>query len=49
VYGLDAETIGQLALDNRVLLSEVTQERSDLQQVFLELTEETPVAAEGVK
>ncbi|GAA0427634.1 ABC transporter ATP-binding protein [Acrocarpospora corrugata] len=49
VYGLDAEAIGQLALDHRVLITEVTQERSDLQQVFLELTEETQATVEGVR
>jgi ABC-2 type transport system ATP-binding protein len=40
VSGLDAERIGQIALDERVVLSEVSQERSDLQRVFLELTGE---------
>ncbi|GLX93608.1 ATP-binding cassette domain-containing protein [Herbidospora sp. NBRC 101105] len=40
VKGLDAEEIGRLALDQRVLLTEVAQERSDLQSVFLELTGE---------
>ncbi|WP_055478580.1 ATP-binding cassette domain-containing protein [Sphaerimonospora mesophila] len=39
VRGLDAEAIGQVALDRRVVLTEVTQERSDLQKVFLDLTE----------
>ncbi|WP_249346995.1 ABC transporter ATP-binding protein [Microbispora sp. H11081] len=39
VRGLDAEAIGQVALDRRIVLTEVTQERSDLQKVFLELTE----------
>ncbi|MEN3539798.1 ATP-binding cassette domain-containing protein [Microbispora sp. ZYX-F-249] len=39
VRGLDAETIGRVALDRRVVLTELTQERSDLQKVFLELTE----------
>ncbi|MGW5265279.1 ABC transporter ATP-binding protein [Microbispora sp. NPDC004025] len=39
VRGLDAETIGQVALDRRIVLTEVAQERSDLQKVFLELTE----------
>ncbi|MEZ0070698.1 ABC transporter ATP-binding protein [Planotetraspora sp. GP83] len=39
VHGLDAEAVGQVALDQRVVLTEVTQERSDLQKVFLELTE----------
>ncbi|MEU7860930.1 ATP-binding cassette domain-containing protein [Nonomuraea sp. NPDC049141] len=40
VSGLDSESIGQIALDAKVVLSEVAQERSDLQQVFLELTGE---------
>ncbi|MEU8245620.1 ATP-binding cassette domain-containing protein [Nonomuraea sp. NPDC048916] len=40
VTGLDAERIGQIALDERVVLTEVGQERSDLQHVFLELTGE---------
>ncbi|GAB1818348.1 ABC transporter ATP-binding protein [Herbidospora sp. RD11066] len=40
VKGLDAEEIGRLALDQRVLLTEVIHERSDLQSVFLELTGE---------
>ncbi|WP_214102774.1 ABC transporter ATP-binding protein [Acrocarpospora catenulata] len=48
VYGLEAETIGQLALDHKVLLTEVAHERSDLQKVFLELTGE-PVAAEAAQ
>lgn len=39
VRGLDAEAIGRVALDRRVVLTEVTQERSDLQKVFLDLTE----------
>ncbi|GGO10321.1 ABC transporter ATP-binding protein [Microbispora rosea subsp. aerata] len=39
VRGLDAETIGRVALDRRIVVTEVTQERSDLQTVFLELTE----------
>ncbi|WP_239161610.1 ABC transporter ATP-binding protein [Acrocarpospora phusangensis] len=49
VFGMDTERIGQLALDNRVLLTEVTQERSDLQQVFLELTGDEPAAAVGTE
>ncbi|GII31414.1 ABC transporter ATP-binding protein [Planotetraspora mira] len=40
VRGIDAEAVGQIALDRRVVLTEVTQERSDLQKVFLELTGE---------
>ncbi|MEU7837047.1 ATP-binding cassette domain-containing protein [Nonomuraea sp. NPDC049129] len=40
VRGLGAEDIGRIALDAKVVLSEVTTERSDLQQVFLELTGE---------
>ncbi|WP_327092863.1 ATP-binding cassette domain-containing protein [Nonomuraea sp. NBC_01738] len=39
VRGLDAEAVGQVALSERIVLTEVAQERSDLQQVFLELTE----------
>jgi ABC-2 type transport system ATP-binding protein len=39
VRGLDSGMIGQIALDQRIVLTEVTQERSDLQKVFLELTE----------
>ncbi|WP_066369913.1 ABC transporter ATP-binding protein [Herbidospora mongoliensis] len=40
VTGLDTEEIGRLALDQRVLITEVIHERSDLQSVFLELTGE---------
>ncbi|MEW9528125.1 ABC transporter ATP-binding protein [Microbispora sp. NPDC049125] len=40
VRGLDAEAIGEVALDRRLVLTEVAQERSDLQKVFLDLTEE---------
>ncbi|MFC4116120.1 ABC transporter ATP-binding protein [Nonomuraea zeae] len=40
VTGLDVEGIGGIALDERILLTEMTQERGDLQQVFLELTGE---------
>ncbi|GAA3600159.1 ABC transporter ATP-binding protein [Nonomuraea rosea] len=40
VTGLDVESIGGIALDERILLTEMTQERGDLQQVFLELTGE---------
>ncbi|MFC0556862.1 ABC transporter ATP-binding protein [Planotetraspora thailandica] len=40
VRGLDAEAVGRIALDQRVVLTEVAQERSDLQKVFLELTGE---------
>lgn len=51
VRGLDAEAIGQIALDERIVLTEVAQERSDLQKVFLELTGDaeprTPVTEEA--
>ncbi|TMR09508.1 ATP-binding cassette domain-containing protein [Nonomuraea turkmeniaca] len=40
VRGLDVESIANIALDERVLLTEMTQERGDLQQIFLELTGE---------
>ncbi|MCT9930284.1 ATP-binding cassette domain-containing protein [Planotetraspora sp. A-T 1434] len=39
VHGLDSGAVGQVALDQRVALSELTPERSDLQKIFLELTE----------
>ncbi|WP_169984405.1 ABC transporter ATP-binding protein [Microbispora sp. H10836] len=39
VRGLDAETVGRVAMDRRIVLTEVAQERSDLQKVFLDLTE----------
>ncbi|MBB5134334.1 ABC-2 type transport system ATP-binding protein [Thermocatellispora tengchongensis] len=38
VRGLDREAVGRIALDERILVSEMVQERSDLQKVFLELT-----------
>jgi ABC-2 type transport system ATP-binding protein len=40
VHGLTADDVGRIALDRRVVLTEVSAERSDLQKVFLELTEE---------
>lgn len=40
VHGLDQEAVGQLALNERILVTEISQERSDLQKVFLELTGE---------
>ncbi|RSN06583.1 hypothetical protein DMB42_25210 [Nonomuraea sp. WAC 01424] len=40
VRGLDVDRIGGIALDERVVLTEITQERGDLQRVFLELTGE---------
>ncbi|MEV0970704.1 ABC transporter ATP-binding protein [Microtetraspora glauca] len=40
VHGLEPEEIGQIVLDQRVVLTEMAAERSDLQKVFLELTEE---------
>ncbi|NUP03325.1 MAG: ATP-binding cassette domain-containing protein [Nonomuraea sp.] len=40
VRGLDVDRIGGIALDERVVLTEMTAERGDLQQVFLELTGE---------
>jgi ABC-2 type transport system ATP-binding protein len=40
VRGLDVDRIGGIALEERVVLTEMTQERGDLQQVFLELTGE---------
>ncbi|WP_067171596.1 ABC transporter ATP-binding protein [Microtetraspora niveoalba] len=39
VHGLEPEEIGRIVLDQRVVLTEMTPERSDLQKVFLELTE----------
>ncbi len=51
VRGMDAEAIGQVALDERIVLTEVAQERSDLQKVFLELTgdaeRQTPVTEDA--
>jgi ABC-2 type transport system ATP-binding protein len=38
VHGLDREAVAQVALDGRILISEIAQERSDLQKIFLELT-----------
>ncbi|NUR86997.1 MAG: ATP-binding cassette domain-containing protein [Nonomuraea sp.] len=40
VRGLDTDRIGEIALDERIVLTEMTAERGDLQQVFLELTGE---------
>ncbi|WP_433355270.1 ABC transporter ATP-binding protein [Microtetraspora malaysiensis] len=40
VHGLEPEEIGRIVLDQRVVLTEMIAERSDLQKVFLELTEE---------
>ncbi|GLX01700.1 ATP-binding cassette domain-containing protein [Microtetraspora sp. NBRC 16547] len=40
VHGLAPEEIGRIVLDQRVVLTELAAERSDLQKVFLELTEE---------
>ncbi|MBX6386922.1 MAG: ATP-binding cassette domain-containing protein [Microbispora sp.] len=40
VRGLDEETVGRVALDRRIVVTEMVRERSDLQKVFLELTEE---------
>ncbi|MFI6317891.1 ABC transporter ATP-binding protein [Nonomuraea sp. NPDC050556] len=40
VSGLPAERIGEIVLEERVVLTELVQERSDLQRVFLELTGE---------
>ncbi|MEV0587207.1 ATP-binding cassette domain-containing protein [Nonomuraea sp. NPDC050310] len=42
VRGLDAETVGRTALEARAVVTELLRERSDLQKVFLELTEERP-------
>ncbi|MEU7696187.1 ATP-binding cassette domain-containing protein [Microbispora hainanensis] len=39
VRGLDPEAVGRVALDRRVVLTEVAQERSGLHKVFLDLTE----------
>ncbi|TQS28518.1 ABC transporter ATP-binding protein [Microbispora sp. KK1-11] len=39
VRGLDPEAVGRIALDLRVVLTEVAQERSGLHKVFLDLTE----------
>ncbi|MFC4587782.1 ABC transporter ATP-binding protein [Sphaerisporangium corydalis] len=38
VHGAPPETVGQAALDERVVLSELVRERSDLEAVFMELT-----------
>ncbi len=38
VTGMRADEVGKVALDARAALSEITTERSDLEQVFLELT-----------
>jgi ABC-2 type transport system ATP-binding protein len=40
VRGLDVDRIGTIAMDERMVLTEMTQERNDLQKVFLELTGE---------
>ncbi|WP_204058777.1 ABC transporter ATP-binding protein [Microbispora corallina] len=40
VRGLTAEEVGRIALDRRVALRELVEERTDLQKVFLDLTEE---------
>ncbi|GGK90053.1 multidrug ABC transporter ATP-binding protein [Sphaerisporangium melleum] len=51
VRGAAPETVGQAALDEGVVLSELVRERSDLEQVFLELTGESaapPAAAETI-
>ncbi|MEV4175945.1 ABC transporter ATP-binding protein [Nonomuraea sp. NPDC049709] len=40
VRDLDVEAIGNIALEQRVVLTEMTEERGDLQQVFLQLTGE---------
>jgi ABC-2 type transport system ATP-binding protein len=42
VRGVASEVVGQAALDERVVLSELARERSDLEQVFLELTGDGP-------
>ncbi|MFI7040879.1 ABC transporter ATP-binding protein [Microbispora rosea] len=39
VRGLDPEAVGRIALERRVALTEVAQERSGLHKVFLDLTE----------
>ncbi|XVQ89840.1 ABC transporter ATP-binding protein [Microbispora siamensis] len=39
VRGLDPEAVGRIALDRRIVLTEVAQERSGLHKVFLDLTE----------
>ncbi|GAA4087268.1 ABC transporter ATP-binding protein [Nonomuraea soli] len=41
VRGLAAERVGEVVLAEQVVLTELVQERTDLQRVFLELTEET--------
>ncbi|MBO3748498.1 ATP-binding cassette domain-containing protein [Streptosporangiaceae bacterium NEAU-GS5] len=38
VHGLTNEDVARLALDQRILVTELTPERSDLQKIFLELT-----------
>ncbi|WP_248958556.1 ABC transporter ATP-binding protein [Sphaerisporangium perillae] len=46
VHGAQPETVGQAALDELVVLSELVRQRSDLEQVFLELTGD-PAAPPG--
>ncbi|MEV7968643.1 ATP-binding cassette domain-containing protein, partial [Sphaerisporangium sp. NPDC088356] len=51
VRGVPPETVGQAALDEQVVLSELVRQRSDLEQVFLELTGEPsapPAAADAI-
>ncbi|GIH95584.1 ABC transporter ATP-binding protein [Planobispora siamensis] len=40
-YGVDAETVGRAVLEERVLVTELVRERSDLQEIFMQLTRET--------
>ncbi|WP_424532233.1 ABC transporter ATP-binding protein [Sphaerisporangium viridialbum] len=42
IHGVQPEAVGQAALDEHVVLSELVRLRSDLEQVFLELTGEPP-------
>ncbi|SDR17878.1 ABC transporter ATP-binding protein [Thermostaphylospora chromogena] len=49
VHGLDQETVGRVALERQILISEIAQERSDLQRAFLELTGEPQADTPAMK
>ncbi|RAY17180.1 ABC transporter ATP-binding protein [Actinomadura craniellae] len=46
VTGVSAERIGQAALDARAVLTELTEERSGLEEIFLQLTRDEMLGAE---